>query len=131
MYIKQLSVFVENKLGRASAILDILAKNNINIRALSIAEASEFGILRMIVDDSEKAKTLLRESGVVVKTNDVLAAPIDDTPGGLLKLLDSLKDSGVNVEYLYAFVAREGEHAQVVLRVDDTDKAEKVLAALK
>ena len=131
MYIKQLSVFVENKLGRASAILDILAKNNINIRALSIAEASEFGILRMIVDDSEKAKELLRESGIVVKTNNVLAAPIDDTPGGLLKLLDSLKDCGVNVEYLYAFVAREGDHAQVVLRVDDTDKAEKVLAALK
>ena len=131
MYIKQLSVFVENKLGRASAILDILAKNNINIRALSIAEASEFGILRMIVDDSEKAKELLRESGIVVKTNNVLAAPIDDTPGGLLKLLDSLKDNGVNVEYLYAFVAREGDHAQVVLRVDDTDKAEKVLAALK
>ena len=127
----QISVFVENKLGRASAILDILAKNNINIRALSIAEASEFGILRMIVDDSERAKALLRESGVIVKTNHVLAAPIDDTPGGLLKLLDSLKDSGVNVEYLYAFVAREGEHTQVVLRVDDTDKAEKVLAALK
>ena len=131
MYIKQLSVFVENKLGRASAILDILGENNINIRALSIAEASEFGILRMIVDNPEKAKTLLRESGVTVKTTHVLAAPIDDTPGGLSKLLNLLKENGVMVEYLYAFVARESEHAQVVLRVDDTDTAEKVLASLK
>lgn len=127
MYITQLSVFVENQFGNLSEILDVLSENDINIRALSMADTSEFGILRMIVDDTEKAALKLREIGVVVKSSEVIAEHIDDTPGGLAKLVAKLKKGGVSIEYLYAFLNREDDSAQVVLRVDDTKKAEELL----
>ena len=127
MYITQLSVFVENQFGNLSEILDVLSENNINIRALSMADTSEFGILRMIVDNTEKAASKLREIGVVVKSSEVIAEHIDDTPGGLAKLVARLKEGGVSIEYLYAFLNREDDSAQVVLRVDDTKKAEELL----
>ena len=127
MYITQLSVFVENQFGNLSEILDVLSENGINIRALSMADTSEFGILRMIVDDTEKAALKLREIGVVVKSSEVIAEHIDDTPGGLAKLVARLKKGGVSIEYLYAFLNREDDSAQVVLRVDDTKKAEELL----
>ena len=127
MFITQLSVFIENKFGRLSEVLDVLAENGINIRALSIAETSEFGILRMIVDDIEKAKQLLRESGVIVKSTQVIAAPLSDRPGGLAEIVNSLRDGGVTIEYLYAFLSRESDKAQVVLRVDDPQKACQIL----
>ncbi|MBO5713227.1 MAG: ACT domain-containing protein [Clostridia bacterium] len=129
MYITQVSVFVENKFGRLSEILNELSENNINIRALSIAESSEFGILRMIVDDTEKASKVLKESGVIVKTSQVIAIDIDDTPGCLAKIVEKLKNGGVSIEYTYAFVAKEENSAKVVLRVDNTEKAEEILKA--
>lgn len=127
MYITQLSVFVENQFGSLAEILEALSENNVNIRALSMADTSEFGILRMIVDDTEKAKETLRNIGVVVKSGEVIALPIDDTPGGLQKIVAKLKAGGVSIEYLYAFLNREHDSAQVVLRVDDNQKAEQLL----
>ena len=129
MYTTQLSVFVENKFGRLSEILNVLSEHNINISALSMADTSEFGILRMIVDDTEKAKIVLKESGVIVKASTVIAIDIDDTPGCLAKIVEKLKNGGVSIEYTYAFLGREHNSAQVVLRVDGTEKAEKLLKA--
>ena len=129
MYITQVSVFVENKFGRLSEVLTELSNNNINIRALSMADTTKFGILRMIVDDTEKASKVLKESGVIVKTTPVIAIDIDDTPGCLAKIVEKLKNGGVSIEYTYAFVAKEENSAKVVLRVDDTAKAEEILSA--
>lgn len=127
MYTTQLSVFVENKFGRLSEILNVLSEHDVNISALSMADTSEFGILRMIVDDTEKASKVLKESGVIVKATPVIAIDIDDTPGGLAKIVEKLKNGGVSIEYTYAFLGREHNSAQVVLRVDDTAKAEQLL----
>ena len=128
MYITQLSIFVENKFGRLSEILDVLAENQVDIRALSMADTSEFGILRMIVDDVEKAKVVLAESGVVVKSTEVIALPIDETPGGLARMVSKLRDAQISIEDLYAFFSRELGGPQVVMRVDDVKRAEAVLA---
>ena len=127
MYTTQLSVFVENKFGRLSEILNVLSEHDINISALSMADTSEFGILRMIVDDTEKAKIVLRESGVIVKASTVIAIDIDDTPGCLAKIVEKLKNGGVSIEYTYAFLGREHNSAKVVLRVDNTELAETIL----
>ncbi len=127
MYITQLSIFVENKFGRLSEILEVLAENDVDIRALSMADTSEFGILRMIVDDVEKAKVVLAESGVVVKSTQVIALPIDEKPGGLARVVRLMKNNDISIEYLYAFSNRELETAQVVMRVDDVKRAEEVL----
>ena len=129
MYITQLSVFVENKFGRLSEVLNELSDNNINIRALSMAETSEFGILRMIVDDTEKASKVLKESGVIVKTSPVISIALDDTPGCLAKIVEKLKNGGVAIEYTYAFLGKEENSAHVVLRVDNTELAEEILKA--
>lgn len=127
MYKTQISVFVENKVGRLSEILNVLSSENINIRALSMAETSEFGILRMIVDDTVKATEKLKECGFIVKATSVIAIDIEDTPGGLDKIVAKLKEEGVSIEYLYAFLGREHNSAQLVLKVNDTEKAEQVL----
>ena len=131
MLIKQLSVFVENKKGRLSEILGVLSDNNIDISALSIADTTEFGILRMIVSDPETAKQKLRESGVIVKTSNVIGMIVDDKPGALAKDIQLLSENGVTVEYTYAFLSRSHDNALVVLRADDNDKAEKILAENK
>jgi hypothetical protein len=127
MLIKQLSVFIENKKGRLSEILDVLKENNIDISALSIADTSGFGILRMIVSDPETAKIKLRESGVIVKTNHVIGIVVDDKPGSLAKEIKVLSDNGVVVEYAYAFLSSSKDSALVVLRADDNELAEKIL----
>ena len=127
MLIKQLSVFVENKKGRLSEILGVLSDNNIDISALSIADTTEFGILRMIVSDPETAKQKLRESGVIVKTSNVIGMIVDDKPGALAKDIQLLSENGVTVEYTYAFLSRSHDNALVVLRADDNEKAEKIL----
>ena len=127
MYTTQLSVFVENKFGRLSEILNVLSEHEINISALSMADTSEFGILRMIVDDTEKATKVLKESGVIVKATPVIAIDIDDTPGCLAKIVERLKNGGVSIEYTYAFLGREHNSAKVVLRVDNTELAETIL----
>ena len=129
MYIKQLSIFIENKVGRLQAIMDTLSENDINIRALSIAETTEFGILRIITPDVEKAKKVLREVDVISKITDVIAVYIDDQAGGLAKMLKSVTEAEVNIEYMYAFLGRTEGKALMVLKADDEAKAEKALVA--
>lgn len=126
MAIKQLSVFLENKKGRLWKSLNTLKSENIDIRALSIADTSEFGILRMIVSDPEKAKALL-EKEFAVSLADVLAIEVDDQPGGLEAALALLNDNEVNVEYIYAFVEKKTSKALVVLRTEDNDTSLKLL----
>lgn len=127
MAIKQLTVFVQNRKGTVVSLTDILAKNNINIRALSIAETEEFGILRLIVDNEDIAKEILKENGYLIKTIDVVGVKLRDNPGALTAALDVLDKADINVEYLYAFMARTEKHAYVVLRVEDNDAAETAL----
>ena len=127
MAIKQLTVFVENKKGTVVTVTDILSKNNINLRALSIAETQDFGILRLIVDDEVTAETVLADNGYLIKVIDVVGVKIGDEPGKLSEALGVLDASDINVEYLYAFMARTEKHAYVVLRVEDNAAAEAAL----
>ena len=127
MAIKQLTVFVENKQGAMVSITNILAENNINLRALSIAETEDFGILRLIVNDEATAEKTLRENGYLIKVTDVVGVKIGDAPGKLTAALDVLDKAGINVEYLYAFMARTEKHAYVVLRVEENSAAESAL----
>ena len=127
MAMKQLTVFVQNKKGTVVSVTNILSKNNVNLRALSIAETQDFGILRMIVNDEKAAEAVLSENGYLIKTIDVIGVKIGDEPGKLTAALDVLDKADINVEYLYAFMARTEKHAYVVLRVEDNAEAEKVL----
>ena len=128
MAIKQLTVFVQNKKGTVVSVTDILSKNNINIRALSIAETKDFGILRLIVNDENAAEAVLAENGYLIKVIDVVGVKIGDAPGKLTEALGVLDKAEINVEYLYAFMARTEKHAYVVLRVEDNALAEAALA---
>ena len=127
MAIKQLTVFVENKQGALVSITDTLSKNDINLRALSIAETQDFGMLRLIVNDTETAEKVLKEEGYLIKVNDVVGVKIGDTPGKLSAALRVLDEKKINMDYLYAFMARTEKHAYVVIRVEDNDVAEKAL----
>ena len=127
MAIKQLTVFIQNKKGTVVSVTDILSKNNINLRALSIAETQDFGILRLIVNDEKAAEKVLAENGYLIKVIDVVGVKIGDEPGKLTSALDVLDKADINVEYLYAFMARTEKHAYVVLRVENNDVAEKAL----
>lgn len=127
MAIKQLTVFVQNKKGTVVSVTDILSKNNINIRALSIAETQDFGMLRLIVNDEKTAESVLLENGYLIKVIDVVGVKIGDEPGKLTEALDVLDKADINVEYLYAFMARTEKHAYVVLRVENNEVAEKEL----
>ena len=127
MAIKQLTVFVPNRKGTIVSVTDILAKNNINIRALSIAETEDFGILRLIVNDEKAAEKVLKEQEYLIKVVDVVGVKIGDAPGKLTAALDILDQTNINVEYLYAFMARTEKHAYVVLRVEDIPAAETAL----
>ena len=127
MAIKQLTVFVENKQGALVSITDTLSKNNINLRALSIAETQDFGMLRLIVNDTETAEKVLKEEGYLIKVNDVVGVKIGDTPGKLSAALRVLDEKKINMDYLYAFMSRTEKHAYVVIRVEDNDVAEKAL----
>jgi len=121
MKLKQISIFLENRKGRLWKALNILSCTKINIRALSIADTSEFGILRMIITEPEKAKEILEEANFVVKINNVIAVSISDEPGGLESVLKALNKMNINVEYIYAFVEKKGENAIVVIRTEDID----------
>ena len=125
MTISQLSVFAENKAGSICEVTNALTKANIDIRAFNVAETKDFGVLRLIVNDAEKAKTALAEGSFIVSITDVIGVVVPDSPGGLAKVLNAL--AGINVEYIYAFVSVSGSHAYVVLRVDDNDVAAKAL----
>lgn len=127
MLINQLSVFVENKPGRLAAVIEALGKNNINMSALSLADTSEYGILRVIVDNPDAAAEILKGIGVVVKVTKVLAISMDDTPGGLSKILDIFLKNEINVDYMYAFVGKTEKKAVMVVKVSDAKKAEEVL----
>lgn len=127
MAINQLTIFVENKRGTIVSVTDILASHNINIRALSIAETENFGILRLIVNDEITAKRILIEQGFLINVTEVVGVKIGDAPGKLSGALSVLDKAEINVEYLYAFMARTEKHAYVVLRVEDNAKAEKAL----
>ena len=127
MAIKQITVFVQNKKGTVVSVTDVLAKNDVNLRALSIAETEDFGILRLIVNDEEKAERVLKENGYLIKVIDVLGVKIGDAPGKLTAALDVLDKANINVEYLYAFMARTEKHAYVVLRVEEKEEAEGAL----
>ena len=128
MAIKQLTVFIQNKKGTVVSVTEILAQNDINLRALSIAETQDFGILRLIVNDEKAAEKALLEAGYLIKVIDVVGVKIGDAPGKLTAALDVLDKSDINVEYLYAFMARTEKHAYVVLRVENNDVAGEVLA---
>ncbi|MBQ2971801.1 MAG: ACT domain-containing protein [Ruminococcus sp.] len=127
MALKQLNIFVENKKGALVEITETLASNEINIRALSIADTEEFGILRLIVNDTELASKVLSEKNYLIKTTEVVGVKIGDAPGKLSTALAVLDKEDINVEYLYAFMARTEKHAYVVLRVADNSQAEKAL----
>ncbi|MBE6644383.1 MAG: acetolactate synthase [Ruminococcaceae bacterium] len=127
MAIKQLTVFIQNKKGTVVSVTDILSKNNINLRALSVAETQDFGMLRLIVNDEMTAERVLLENGYLIKVIDVVGVKISDEPGKLTEALDVLDKSDINVEYLYAFMARTEKHAYVVLRVENNEIAEKKL----
>ena len=128
MAIKQLTVFVENKEGAVVSITDTLSRHSINMRALSIAETQDFGILRLIVNDEKTAEKVLEANGHLIKVVDVVGVKIGDDPGKLTEALSVLDKKEINVEYLYAFMARTEKHAYVVLRVEDNVSAESALA---
>ena len=131
MAIKQLSVFVENKEGKLREITDILAKAGIDIRALSIADTSEFGILLLIVRDPHKAKALLEKNGFVATINDVVGVEINDRPGGLAEIVRLFAERDINMEYMYAFLTRTENKAYLVVRVDDASEVENLLESEK
>ena len=126
MAIQQISVFVENKQGTLVETIKTMADNGINIRAMSIADTKDFGILRMITSDNAKTKEVLSDN-TVVNTTDVIAVKMADTPGALYKVMDILSSAGVNIEYLYAFTASDALGAYVVFRVDDVPHAQKLM----
>ena len=127
MAIKQLTVFVENRQGTIATITDLISAHNINIRALSIAETEDFGILRLIVNDENTAEKILAEHGYLIKITDVVGVKISDEPGKLSEALKVLDENKINMEYLYAFMARTENHAYVVIRVEDNGAAESAL----
>ncbi len=129
MTVQQISVFVENKPGQLAEFSNILRKNDVDMRALSIAEAKDFGILRIIVDDSYRAACVLKEAGYVFSMTKVIAVAVPDEPGSLFNILDILKENGINLEYTYAFITRKTDTAYMIFRVADNDKAIEALSS--
>lgn len=127
MFIKQISVFVENKAGRLAEITGLLERNNIDIRALSIADTRDFGILRLIVNDPDTAEKVLKDAGFTVSLTQVIAIGVNDEPGGLASAMKTLYENKISVEYMYAFISRTDKTAFVILRVEDNEKAIEVL----
>ena len=121
MKIKQLSIFLQNEIGSLSKPLECLSENNINIRAMSMADTSEFCILRLVVDNPKKGKEILKENNFLVKTVDIIGVEMNDTPGGLTTVLKTLKNSNINLEYLYAFTHEKEGKAILLLHSDDLD----------
>lgn len=128
MQIRQISIFMENRPGQLSAICRVLADAQINIAALSLADTSDFGIVRMIVDDHEKAKQILTDKGHVVNVSQVVAVCVPDRPGGMAEVMGALDRAGASVEYCYAFAFHKGEKAVLVFRFSDNDAAARALA---
>ena len=129
MRIRQISMFLENRPGQLSAVCRALADADINIATLSLADTSDFGIVRMIVDDHEKAKAVLAEKGHVAMVREVIAVCVPDRPGGMAEVMTVLDQAGANIEYSYAFAFHKGEKAVLVFRFADNAKAENALKA--
>ena len=127
MTIKQISVFLENKPNSMAKFVEALSKNNIDMRALSLAEAADFGIVRVIVDDVYNAMQILKEEGYICSATKVLAVAIPDEPGGLAKVIQILGKDGINVEYMYAFTTHQKDLAYMIFRVQDNEKAVQAL----
>ncbi|MCK9273500.1 MAG: amino acid-binding protein [Syntrophales bacterium] len=128
MKVEQISIFLENKPGGLEYVTRVLKNANINIRALSLADTSDFGILRLIVNDTERAEKSLQDEGFTVRRSFVVAVEIPDRPGGLHSIVETLSRKGINIEYTYAFVERSGENAIIIFRFDRTEEA---IAALQ
>ena len=129
MKIQQISLFLENKPGHLNAICRTLAEAKINILTLSLADTMQFGIVRLIVKEWERAKIILEQAGYVANLREVVAVTVADRPGGMAELLDVIGKSGVNIEYMYAFTSHHGQEAVLVFRFDDPDKAIAALTA--
>jgi len=127
MKVEQISIFLENKSGRLAEVTAVLAASDINIRALSLADTADFGILRVIVSDLDKAKQVLKENGFTVGRTEVVAVEVPDRPGGIASILKVLDSEGINVEYMYAFVQKSAENAIIIFRFDEIEKAITVL----
>ena len=127
MLVKQISIFLENKSGRLAEVTKTLGANNIDISALSIADTTEFGILRLIVNDPEKAEKVLKEHGLTVSSTNVIAIAVEDKPGGLAHILEILEKRKIDIEYLYAFVGKMDNEALVILRVENLNEAAAAL----
>ncbi|HHV29087.1 ACT domain-containing protein [Acetivibrio mesophilus] len=127
MLVKQISVFLENKSGRLAEVTKILADSNIDISALSIADTTDFGILRLIVNDPETAEKALKDNGFTVSCCSVIAISVPDKPGGLAKALSVLESEAIGIEYMYAFVGKAENEALVILRLDNPEKAVDML----
>jgi len=127
MSVKQISVFLENKKGRLAEVTQTLAKEKINIRALSLADTADFGVLRIIVNNPERCLTALKANGFVAQVTEVIAVEVEDTPGGLSRILEVLDRDNVNVEYMYAYVEKSRDNAVVICKIDDRERALQVL----
>lgn len=125
--VKQISIFLENKCGRMIRVSEVLGEAGINIRALSIADTSDFGILRLIVDQPDKAYAALRENGFMASVTEVIAVEVPDVPGGLARVITPLEAAGINIEYLYAFVQKRTEDALILMRVENIPAALQTL----
>lgn len=127
MVIQQLSVFLENKAGTIVPVAKILSDNGIDMRAMSIADTSDFGILRIIVDDPEKTKQVLAKEHYIYSVTPVLAVEVEDHPGSLVRILNVLSDAEINLEYAYAFITRKTDSAYMIFRVDDPERTVGIL----
>ena len=127
MHVEQISVFLENKSGRLSEVTAILSESEVNIRALALADTSDFGVLRLIVDDTEKARQALKKNGFTVGKTHVVAVAVNDRPGGLHDILTMLHDANLNVEYMYAFVRSSGDNAIMIFRIEREQEAIRLL----
>jgi hypothetical protein len=123
MDVAQVSIFLENRSGGLADVVDVLAKNAIDIKALTLADMADFGILRLIVDDPDRTRTLLKEAGFTVDKTRVVAVEVPDRPGGLAETLHALRRTGINVEYMYSAARRSGERAIIIFRVDEVGRA--------
>lgn len=129
MYVKQISVFIENTQGKLADFTRLLGENGIDLVSMSIADTTSFGILRGIVADYEKAVKIIEDAGYTACLTDVLAVSVPDQPGGLAEILKLLSDEGIGIEYLYSFVRRKGNNALIVFRVEEIERADRILTA--
>lgn len=127
MYVQQISVFIENQPGTLADFTELLGREGIDLVALSIADTTNFGILRCIVCDAERAAKVMSDAGYTARVTDVLAVSVPDRPGGMALAVRALTDAGISIEYLYSFVRSAGDHALLIFRVEDLDRAAKVL----